>query len=76
VYKVNIYEGGKYMCDINTIPETYQRLRREGYKISLNTLRGWVRSGKIPAVFCGEKRPKALISYEKIIEILYAGTHN
>lgn len=64
------------MCDINTISATYQRLRQEGYKISLNTLRGWVRNGTLPAIYCGEKRAKALISYEKVVKTLYDGTHN
>ncbi len=54
------------MCDINTIPATYQRLREEGYKVSMNTLRSWVRNGTLPAVLCGEKRPRALISYENV----------
>lgn len=62
------------MCDINTIPTTYQRLRAEGYQVSLCTLRGWVRNGTLPAAFCGEKRPRALISYENVMRILREGT--
>ncbi len=62
------------LCDINTIPGTYQRLREEGYKVSMNTLRGWVRNGTLPAALCGEKRPRALISYENVMRILREGT--
>lgn len=62
------------MCDVNTIPATYQRLRAEGYRVSLCTLRGWVRTGILPAAFCGEKRPKALISYANVQRLLHEGT--
>lgn len=62
------------MCDINTIPATYQRLREEGYRVSLCTLRGWVRNGTLPAAFCGEKRPRALVSYANVLRVLHEGT--
>ncbi len=35
------------VCDINATPGTYQRLRDEGCKVSMNTLRGWVRNGTL-----------------------------
>ncbi len=66
--------GNNTVCDINTIPGTYQRLREEGNKVSMNTLRGWVRNGTLPAALCGEKRPRALISYANVMRILREGT--
>ena len=62
------------MCNIDTIPKTYKRLREEGYKVSLCTLHGWVRNGTLPDAFCGEKRPRALINYENVMRILEEGT--
>lgn len=59
------------MNDINTIPSTYQRLRAEGYAVSVCTLRRWVRQGILPAAYAGQK---ALIYYPNVIRVLQEGT--
>ncbi len=59
------------MCDVNTIPKTYKRLKEEGYTISICTIRRWVRQGILPAAFAGQK---ALIYYPNLLKILHEGT--
>ena len=59
------------MCDVATIPKTYERLKKEGYAISLCTLRRWVKQGILPAAFAGQK---ALIYYPNLLKILREGT--
>ena len=41
--------------DTGTIRQTLDRLHREGMNITENTLRVWVRTGVLPAAFCGKK---------------------
>ena len=52
------------MCDVNTIPKTYKRLKEEGYTISICTIRRWVRQGILPAAFAVQK---ALIYYPNLL---------
>ncbi len=59
------------MCDVATIPKTYERLKKEGYAISLCTLRRWVKQGILPAAFAGQK---ALVYYPNLLKILHEGT--
>ena len=60
--------------DVDTIPKTCKRLREEGYKVSLCTLRGWVRQGILPAAYAGQKAQKALLYYPNVIKVLQEGT--
>lgn len=54
-------------CQVGTIRQIHQRLHDEGYFISEYTLRQWVKTGVLPAVFVGSK---ALISFANVIGIL------
>ena len=57
-------------CQVGTIRQISQRLHEEGYFISEYTLRQWVKTGVLPAVFIGSK---ALISFANVISILDGG---
>lgn len=59
------------MCDVNTIPQTYKRLKEEGYSVSLCAIRRWVKQGALPAAYAGQK---ALIYYPNLLKILREGT--
>lgn len=52
-----------------TIRQIQQRLVREGYQVSECALRRWVKQGLLPAAYSGTK---ALISYDRVLEILEA----
>ena len=52
---------------LDTIRNTYQRLRSDGYMISEAALRGWVRSGKIRHIPQGRK---SLIFFQDVVEFL------
>lgn len=54
-------------CKVGTIRQIQQRLIQEGYQISEFALRKWVKEGKLPATYAGNK---ALISYERVLGIL------
>lgn len=54
-------------CKVGTIREIHRRLIREGYQISECALRRWIKQGLLPAIYSGTK---ALISYERVLEIL------
>ena len=55
------------VCQVGTIREVHHRLMQEGYRVSECALRRWVKEGKLPAIHTGNK---ALISYNKVLEIL------
>lgn len=55
------------VCQVGTIREIHRRLMQEGYRVSECALRRWIKEGKLPAVHTGNK---ALISYNKVLEIL------
>lgn len=57
-------------CQVGTIRQICQRLHDEGYFVSEYTLRRWVKTGVLPAVFVGSK---ALISFTNVIGILDNG---
>ena len=57
-------------CQVGTIRQICQRLHDEGYFISEYTLRQWVKTGILPAMFVGSK---ALISFANVINILDGG---
>jgi len=52
---------------IGTIRQTVEHLHAEGYGISENALRFWVKSGQIKAKFVGRK---AYINYDAVISFL------
>lgn len=54
-------------CQVGTIRQIHQRLHDEGYLVSQYTLRQWVKTGVLPAVFVGSK---ALISFANVVGIL------
>ena len=56
---------------MDTIYNTYLRLRAEGYYVSESALRGWVRNGTLPATHCGRK---ALLYYPTVIRFLQEGS--
>ena len=54
-------------CQVGTIRQIHRRLNDEGFLISEYTLRQWVKTGILPAVFSGNK---ALISFANVLKIL------
>lgn len=55
------------MVNIGPIRAIHSRLIDEGICVSEYALRLWVKQGLIPAIYTGNK---ALISYERVLEIL------
>ena len=41
--------------DVGTIRQTLDRLHSEGISVTESSLRTWVRTGVIPAAYCGQK---------------------
>lgn len=54
-------------CKVGTIRQIHFRLIQNGYSISEYALRQWIKTGKLSAVYAGNK---ALISYDKVLELL------
>ena len=61
----------KNFPDVDTIPQIHKRLREEGYKVSVCTLRGWVRQGILPDAYAGQK---VLLYYPNVLKVLKEGT--
>ena len=59
--------------DTNTIPNTLKRLHAEGYPVSENALRCWVKSGRIPAVYSGRR---AYLWYPNVLSFLRGETNS
>lgn len=59
-------------CKVGTIREIHQQLLQEGYRVSQYALRQWIKAGRLPAVYTGNK---ALISYRNVLDIL-SPAHN
>ena len=57
-------------CKVGTIREIHQQLLHDGYHVSQYALRQWVKAGRLPAVYTGNK---ALISYRNVLDILQTG---
>ena len=53
-----------------TIRQTLIHLKADGFYISENALRNWVRTGEIPATFCGTR---AYLWYPNVIRFLQEG---
>lgn len=56
---------------LGTIRKIHAALVANGYQVSENALRQWVKLGKIPARYSGTV---AYLSYEQVIEFLTAAT--
>lgn len=56
--------------NMGTIPQTIAHLHNDGYMVSTAAFRHWVRSGQIPANYCGKR---AYIWYPKALEFLQNG---
>ncbi len=56
-------------CKVGSIRKIHERLVREGYEISEYALRQWVKASILPAAHSGSK---ALISFDKVVELLDA----
>lgn len=57
--------------NVGTVQQIVQRLHFEGYQVSEYALRRWIKDGAIPSVRTGKK---FLITYDKVVEYLKAGT--
>lgn len=55
------------LCQVGSIREVHHRLMQEGYQVSECALRRWIKEGILPAIHTGNK---ALISYNKVLEIM------
>ncbi len=58
-------------CKVGTIRQIHQRLVCDGYQVSESALRRWIKEGILPAVYSGTK---ALISYDRVLEVLKAAS--
>lgn len=54
---------------VGSIRNVCEALVQNGYQVSEYALRQWVKSNILPAVYTGNK---ALISYDKVLEILHS----
>lgn len=54
-------------CKVGTIHQIHLQLVQDGYHISEYTLRRWIKEGTLSCIYTGNK---ALISYNKVLEIL------
>lgn len=58
------------MPEMDKLRATVKRLNAEGFPISEYTLRKWVKTGKIPASYCGNM---ILLYYPNVLNYLKAG---
>ena len=56
--------------ETGTIPQTLEHLRADGFYVSENALRTWVKTGSIPASYCGRR---AYIWYPNVLAFLREG---
>lgn len=55
------------VCNVGPIRKIHARLIEDGYHVSDYALRLWIKQGRIPAIYTGNK---ALISYESVLSLL------
>jgi len=56
--------------ETGTIPQTLKRLKEEGIYVTENALRTWVKTGSIPASYCGKR---AYLWYPNVLAFLRDG---
>lgn len=61
-------------CEIGTIRQIHHRLRQEGVCVGEATLRLWVKDGRLPAVYTGRTKKRALIHHQNVLKILDMGS--
>ena len=54
---------------VGTIRKVHEQLVENGYAISENALRVWIKEGLVSATYCGAV---AYISYDRIVDLLNA----
>ncbi len=54
---------------VGTVRQIQRQLKEDGFQVSEYALRLWIKDGSLPAVYSGKK---ALIAYQKVLEIIYA----
>lgn len=54
---------------VGTIRKVHEQLVSNGYLISENAIRVWIKEGTLPATYCGTV---AYISYDRIVDLLNA----
>lgn len=59
------------MCHTGSIAQVHRQLNNDGYHVSENTLRAWIKQGLLPAAYNGRK---AYIAYDNVVHILTNGT--
>ena len=57
--------------ETGTIPQTLEHLRSDGIYVSENALRTWVKTGSIPASYCGRR---AYLWYPNVLTFLKEGS--
>ena len=58
------------MADVLTIRAAVSRAKEDGLPVSEYTLRGWIKTGRVPVVYAGTR---ALIYYPNIVNYLQTG---
>lgn len=58
------------MADVLTIREAVSRAKAEGLPVSEYTLRGWIKTGRVPVAYAGNR---ALVYYPNIVKYLQTG---
>lgn len=57
--------------EVGTIRQTLDRLHSERISVTESSLRTWVRTGVIPATYCGQK---AYLYYPNVMKVLMEGS--
>ena len=58
------------MTDVLTIRAAVTRAKEDGLPVSEYTLRGWIKTGRVPVVYAGTR---ALVYYPNIVKYLQTG---
>lgn len=58
------------MADVLTIRAAVTRAKEESLPVSEYTLRGWIKTGRVPVVYAGTR---ALVYYPNIVKYLQTG---
>lgn len=63
-------QGNNVPCQVGSIRAIHRRLVQDGYCVSEHSLRIWIKTGVLPAVYSGSK---AFISYDHVLRLLMQG---